>query len=74
MKRGREDEASNEGRKVFVYNLPWEVQWQQLKDLFAQAGNGEGARGGRWAGPVMATPRPGAGRRGPPAPRDAQCG
>jgi hypothetical protein len=54
MKRGREDEpGGNEGRKVFVYNLPWEIQWQQLKDLFAQGGNGEVARGaqglpGRW--------------------------
>jgi hypothetical protein len=40
-KRGRDDDACADGRKVFAYNLPWEMQWQQLKDLFSRAGNGE---------------------------------
>lgn len=36
-KRAREQEG-DDGRKCFVYNLPWDVDWQDLKRHFKPAG------------------------------------
>lgn len=41
MKRGREDGGGGEGCKVYVWNLPFTVDWAELKRIFRAAGSGK---------------------------------
>jgi hypothetical protein len=34
--------AMEEGRKLYVWNLPYSVDWAELKRVFSAAGNGKG--------------------------------
>ena len=36
--RDDEDDSYNAGTKVFVGNLPWDIEWKDLKDVCAQGG------------------------------------
>ena len=32
------DDHENDGTKVFVGNLPWDIEWKDLKDVMSQGG------------------------------------
>ncbi|ETL85524.1 hypothetical protein L917_14946 [Phytophthora nicotianae] len=42
-KRAAAPRGSGEGRQLYVGNLPWDTNWQQLKDLFRTVGDVERA-------------------------------
>ncbi|POM58969.1 RNA binding protein [Phytophthora palmivora] len=42
-KRAAAPRGNGEGRQLYVGNLPWETNWQQLKDLFRTVGDVERA-------------------------------
>ena len=68
----RDDEdgdSYNAGTKVFVGNLPWDIEWKDLKDVCAQGGEvrvPEAPSAPPWAAAASAPPPP---APAPPAPR-----
>lgn len=41
MKRGRDDGEGGLGTKVYVWGLPFSVDWAELKRIFKPAGTGD---------------------------------